>query len=238
MDKMKLSQEQLKELRYFIYKRGFREPEVMMEILDHFACKVEDKLSAKPGMSLEEAMKEAHNEFGYNGFYSIKASLDVFTRRRYVIEYRKALKKMVVKPLRLIGLLAIGVGSYFAIHWAYINNMYDSYFEYNIVSMILLLTMVFVEVSKAIILYPKRNSKSYYLDIANTINYTGFFTIWICFPLSVVKSEKQLMIYSIWGALIIVYFVLSTVAHYKMMSKAYKDYEDFKAMVPSENPLA
>ena len=46
MDSKVLSQEQLKELVRFIHSRGFREPAVVLEILDHFACKVEELLAA------------------------------------------------------------------------------------------------------------------------------------------------------------------------------------------------
>ena len=42
MDKLTLTKQQLKELKKFINSRGFREPLIVMEILDHFACLVEE----------------------------------------------------------------------------------------------------------------------------------------------------------------------------------------------------
>ena len=56
MDKVTLTKEQLEELKVFINSRGFVEPVVVLEILDHFACKVEEELEQNPQYSLKKAM--------------------------------------------------------------------------------------------------------------------------------------------------------------------------------------
>ncbi len=236
MDKVKLTPEQLKELKYFIYKRGFREPEVMMEILDHFACKVEDKLTEKPDLDLQAAMKEAHTEFGYSGFYSIKASLDVFTRRRYKRVYWGEVKKILISPLNVLMLVVIGICVYFSMQWAYIAGFYDSYFDRNIVSSFIILAVVCIELIKLIVL-PKNNDKSYHISIANTVNYGSFFLFWLFFPSRKLQSPNQIVVFSVIAAIISMYYYIITLAHYKMIKTAQKDYEEFKAFNQNENPL-
>lgn len=237
MDKVKLSQEQLKELRYFIYKRGFREPEVMMEILDHFACKVEDKLNSKPNISLEEAMKEAHNEFGYSGFYSIKASLDVFTRRKYKKIYLAEVKKTLTSVPHLLMLVLIGWCTYTSMLWANDNNKVDWLMEHNLVSSILLLVILIAEVTKAIIIR-RKYINSYYLQVANSISYFNISFSWIIIQWRIYPNHTTAVVMAILATVLSLLFVINYISHYKMLSAANKDYEEFKSFHSNENPLA
>lgn len=237
MDKMKLSQEQLKELRYFIYKRGFREPEVMMEILDHFACKVEDKLSAKPGMSLEEAMKEAHNEFGYNGFYSIKASFDVFTRRRYRNIYWTEVKAVLSNIRLMIVLAGLGYAVYATSVWAFVNKHTDWLFEENVVGLCVWLAMLVVELYK-LSQISKDLKKSYHTHIARMVIAFTPYAMWMFLPTSMTDSPKRILLSSLVIALIAVCFTVHYIASIKLLKEAKKDYEEFKSFHPNENPLA
>lgn len=237
MDKMKLSQEQLKELRYFIYKRGFREPEVMMEILDHFACKVEDKLSAKPGMSLEEAMKEAHNEFGYNGFYSIKASLDVFTRKRYKNVYWAQVKAVLKNVPVMLLLVALGYGIYTASVWAFVNKKTDWMFDENVVGISFWLIMLIVELYK-LQRINKNLKKSYHIHIAKMAVVFAPYALWLFLPTRMTDSPKRILFSSLVIALIAVWYIIHYIASWKLLKTAQKDYEEFKSFHPNENPLA
>lgn len=109
MDKITLTKEQLIELKKFINSRGFREPLIVMEILDHFACLVEEKLEANPGMSLDEAMLQAHGSFGVMGFRTIADAADVERNKKLNREFRKILVDMMRSPA--IWLLLILAGS-------------------------------------------------------------------------------------------------------------------------------
>lgn len=237
MDKMKLSQEQLKELRYFIYKRGFREPEVMMEILDHFACKVEDKLNAKPNMRLEDAMKEAHNEFGYNGFYSIKSSLDVFTRKRYKrlywAEVKAVLRNLPVMALLVVGGYAIYTGTI----WAFVNKKTDWVFDENVVGICVWLMMLVGELYKLHVIR-KDLKKSYHTHIARMIVAFAPYALWMFLPTNMTDSPKRILVSSLVIALIGVWYVIHFIASLKLLKAAQKDYEEFKSFHPNENPLA
>jgi|GEM_PF-1911098 len=237
MDKVKLSQEQLKELKYFIYGRGFREPEVMMEILDHFACKVEDKLSTNPGMKLDAAMKQAHNEFGYNGFYSIKSSLDVFTKKRYKNVYWTQVKT-VLKNIPVMLLLAgLGYGTYTASAWAFVNKKTDWMFDENVVGISFWLIMLIAELYK-LQLINKSLKKSYHVHIAKMAVVFAPYALWLFLPTSMTDSPKRILLSSLVIALIAVWYIIHYIASWKLLKTAQKDYEDFKAMMPNENPLA
>ncbi|GAA4453145.1 hypothetical protein [Rurimicrobium arvi] len=65
-----LRKEELQLLETYIKKRSLRfaEPAILSEILDHFACKVEELQAEHPGIELEEAMLRAHRSFGIRGF--------------------------------------------------------------------------------------------------------------------------------------------------------------------------
>lgn len=109
MDKITLSKEQLIELKKFINSRGFREPLIVMEILDHFACLVEEKLLANPGMPLHDAMLHAHDSFGIMGFRTIADAADVERNKRLNKQFKKTLAGMVASPA--IWLLFVLAGS-------------------------------------------------------------------------------------------------------------------------------
>lgn len=104
MDKAKLTREQLLEAVKFIKGRGFRDEVVIVEILDHFACKVEDKMAADPKLSLECALKSAHADFGPMGFQRLVSSFEEGSKSRYNAAYRRIIWGWLRNPL----FLAIG----------------------------------------------------------------------------------------------------------------------------------
>ena len=117
MDKLTLTKQQLKELKKFINSRGFREPLIVMEILDHFACLVEEKLEANPGMSLDEAMQQAHGSFGVMGFRTIADAADVERNRRLNVEFKKNLRQMMRSPAIWLLLVLAGALYYQVYSW-------------------------------------------------------------------------------------------------------------------------
>jgi hypothetical protein len=72
---MKLTLEQINQLKQWISKRGFTHLDVQLEIIDHVACAIEEKLEKDPSKSLEVAFKEVHSSFGVMGFSSLEESI-------------------------------------------------------------------------------------------------------------------------------------------------------------------
>ena len=63
-----LNKEQIREIKQFIHSRGFTHIEIEMEILDHVASAVEDKLEEDPDKPFDKAIQEIHRGFGVMGF--------------------------------------------------------------------------------------------------------------------------------------------------------------------------
>lgn len=112
---IKLQPEALKELIQFIRKRGFSDPVLIREILDHFACKTEELLSKDPRLSLSEAMTKAHESFGIRGFLPIVEAYGQYTFLKYKRIYRKFFLKVITHPKWLPLILLTGVGTYYVV---------------------------------------------------------------------------------------------------------------------------
>lgn len=80
---MKLSPDQITTLKKLISYKGFPEIDLQYEILDHVACKVEELLDKHPSLSLDDAFRKVHSEFGVFGFLDLAESYKSAIRRRY-----------------------------------------------------------------------------------------------------------------------------------------------------------
>jgi hypothetical protein len=87
---MKLNKEQINQVKNFISKRGFTYYDVQLEIIDHVACKVEDLMTADPGLSLDEAIAQTHAGFGVMGFSVVEDAMRASLQKRYWKQYSTA----------------------------------------------------------------------------------------------------------------------------------------------------
>lgn len=115
MDKIVLKKEELDQLKQFVVRKGFREPGVLLEILDHFACKVEEELEAKPSLGLEQAMENAHRSFGVSGFYPLAKTFYEQVQLRYNRLYR-AVQKQVLKQASFWFFVTAAIGVYLPLY--------------------------------------------------------------------------------------------------------------------------
>jgi hypothetical protein len=107
MDKIILSEEQLIALEKFIQKRGIKEPDVIAEILDHFACKVEELMTEYPHNNFETAVRRAHQSFGTTGFRTLaKAYEDGLSNEIWHV-YKHAALDTILSP-KILLILSIG----------------------------------------------------------------------------------------------------------------------------------
>jgi hypothetical protein len=136
MDNITLSKEQLYKLIGFIKRRGFHQPHVIVEILDHFACKVEEKMNLFPNLSLEAAMTEAHSEFGRLGFYPIVTAYEAGVKKKYNDLYKAERNNVLLNPLYMLAAILSAVFYYKGFVWAEINE-YRHVFGSNDVSALL-----------------------------------------------------------------------------------------------------
>lgn len=106
-ERKRLNTDELQALKQFIQKRGFKEVDLQYEILDHLACQVEEKMDNK-GLSFDDALIEAHNDFGVFGFSVIEDSLRKALQKQNNQEAWRELKLWASFP-RILFVYGIGV---------------------------------------------------------------------------------------------------------------------------------
>ncbi|WP_118973494.1 hypothetical protein [Taibaiella koreensis] len=109
MDKRILSPEELDRLHRFIISRSarFSQPPLLLEITDHFACKVEELLQQDSKLDLEAAMAQAHRSFGVKGFAPLAEAFEKSVYHRYKTWYRREQKQFLLS-LHLPGMILLG----------------------------------------------------------------------------------------------------------------------------------
>ncbi|OJZ14333.1 hypothetical protein [Sphingobacterium sp. 40-24] len=87
MTEKKLTKAELGILMDFIRSKGYHYVDVQLEILDHFACKVEELMSSDAGMYFNRAIDLAYASFGEAGFGSIAASYELNLQRKQINKF-------------------------------------------------------------------------------------------------------------------------------------------------------
>ncbi len=100
---MSLTQDQLLEIKEFIHSRGFNTIEVDMEILDHVACAVEERLKEQPGLTTRQAIESVHRSFGVLGFSVFEDEL----QKNLSLKLRKIFMEKIRKHLFSLNLLKV-----------------------------------------------------------------------------------------------------------------------------------
>jgi hypothetical protein len=80
---MNLNKEQLHQIKELIAQIGFNGVDVQMEILDHVASSVEDKMDENPLLSFDVAVSETHKSFGIMGFSAFAEGIVNSIRAKY-----------------------------------------------------------------------------------------------------------------------------------------------------------
>lgn len=101
---MKLTQQQIEYIRTFIKQRGFTAMDLQLEIIDHVACRIEEKMGKNPALSFEAALQQTHAEFGVLGFGQLEAAMVSSLRKKYFRQIQLELKRWLSFP----GVLLVG----------------------------------------------------------------------------------------------------------------------------------
>lgn len=228
MHKFILTPSQLQQLENYIDKRGFHDPVIKAEILDHFACKVEEIMTARPQLSLNEAIQKAHSSFGATGFYPIQANLDKHLSIKYKEIFNTELKRRFTSVPNIIVILLLSYCTFKAYVWAAVNG-YKHILGQNDVNTFLFLIML-------VSLYmPGRRSfwkfqKNYYLKTAvNAMMWMNPVLPGIIMS-NEATSSNGIQICAIINAACAVYFFAFYPAAYTTYSAAENDYEEFRKM--------
>lgn len=231
MDKVTLTKDELKQLVAFIHSRGFREPLVVMDILDHFACKVEEKLAAIKGLSLEQAMEDAHRDFGVTGFRKLAVSTESQLHIRHEREYKRSFMQHLKNiPLAAL-ILLLGICFYKGYMWADTNTV-DVLWGNNL--LVTALWLVFIAGTVAVqTSMPKRYLKA--STGTESVFGTASFIAFIMFFTSATSGVATMG--GMWPALycsaVFVYLILHFLAEYKTINKIFENYKELEDMLAS-----
>jgi hypothetical protein len=102
---MKLSAEQIAQIKSWISKRGFTHTDVQYEIIDHVASAIEQKMEEKPDFSLEKAFGEVHRSFGVYGFAEVEEAITSRLNKELWRSYWAATKEILLSSRILIPIL-------------------------------------------------------------------------------------------------------------------------------------
>lgn len=110
---MKLSSDQINTLKKLISFKGYKEIDVQYEILDHVACRVEVLMEENPKLTLEDAFRKTHSEFGIFGFADLEESYKKGIQKKFQSRYWGSLRSFLTS-YRLTYLFLLGWALYFA----------------------------------------------------------------------------------------------------------------------------
>ncbi|QNR85511.1 hypothetical protein H9N25_03275 [Pedobacter riviphilus] len=80
---MNLTKEQLDYIRSFIQQKGYNYIDVQLEILDHVASSVEEKMEENPLLGIDAAINDTQEAFGPDGFAVIQKSVVNGLKKKY-----------------------------------------------------------------------------------------------------------------------------------------------------------
>ena len=219
MHKASLNDEQICKLIGFIESRGFHDPGVIVEILDHFACKVEEKLTADPRLSLESAMANAHADFGVIGFYYLQANYEANTRKKYKSIYRAERKKILLNPAIVIISLILAFLVYKAFGWAEIHaNLWGSNLVSDLLFVYFMAATIFAFVKFKI---PKRRNKITQSIMSGDI--VGSIFVTSLASQFGPHAPKGIVILSVLSALVFFYITIRSLAIYATFKSGKKE---------------
>ena len=104
---MKLSPDQITTLKKLISFKGYEEIDVQYEILDHVACRIEVLMEENKKLSLEDAFRKTHAEFGIFGFADLADSYRESIRKKFWSKYWASLRSLLTS-YRVVYLFLLG----------------------------------------------------------------------------------------------------------------------------------
>lgn len=225
MESKHLSDEQISFLKDYIRKRGFVNAIEIQEILDHFACKVEEVLELHPTLTLQQAMLQAHTSFGVKGFEPLVAAFKRNQTALYRKTYFTTLKASVTQPKWLLLVIASVIACYQIFRITDVQLFIDDYsFSFLVLYMastLLINWYVFLGAHQSIY-------KSYFYGLMpseEVILSIVPFILFINFPSTYSKTE------AIVSALFLVYMFVERVAYYQILKKMKANDTDYYHIV-------
>lgn len=124
-----LTQEQIQYLHQFCTKHYVRFYDLQLELVDHLANAIEQKMDENPKLNFEQALDEVYKGFGIFGFSRIVSERDLALRKKYQKSFWKYFLSYFTPPrlaLTFLIFLALNVPIYF-FQKQYIHSFFIAY---------------------------------------------------------------------------------------------------------------
>lgn len=200
---MNLTKEQLASIKAFINKKGITYLDVQMEILDHVASSVEERMTANENLSFDDALKQTHASFGIFGFGAIEDAIVNGMSKKY----RRIFWKSFLSFFGLKYILLVLAGCYLIYTAQVIIDDHFQFLAYFLIAVILAVAVGFFVVLK-------NNNYKQLLVFKNSVSYLSFigsgFLIWNYLIgnikyFGIVDDQLMLMISSVTLNLVAIY---------------------------------
>ena len=100
---MQLTKQQIEKLRIHLEESGFKYIDVQMEILDHVATAVEERMTENANLTFQDAVNQTQSSFGPKGFKQIEASIIKGISSRYKkLFFKKFISLLSYKYIALV----------------------------------------------------------------------------------------------------------------------------------------
>jgi len=150
---MKLSAEEISQIKAWISKKGFTHTDVQFEIIDHVASAIEEIKVQNPEMSLEAAFNKVRESFGPLGFLTFEESIQKRYNSKLMKSYILAAKSFLMSPKLII------LGLTLALLYL-ISNRFSQYF--NLVIQSILISYAILSMGYSFYLFrTKKHLKNY-----------------------------------------------------------------------------
>jgi len=115
-----LSNYQVNYLRHFLVQKYVRYEDVQLELIDHLATAIEEKIKEEPEITFESALGQVYRGFGVGGFARIVKEKEKSMRKFWRKHVWKCFLEFLKPPLVFVGialyLLFWGIQTQFQIH--------------------------------------------------------------------------------------------------------------------------
>lgn len=228
MDKYILDADELQQLKEYIYRHGFREQTTMVEILDHFACKVEELKTADPQLPFDMAMDKAHKSFGVAGFYPLVKAYELTLEKKYKKIFGANVKKVIFHPVHAALLIFMGIAvskAYVAadtngwmVHQFGVNDVHVLCYAFFLIGGIILNLGMF-----------KRTAENPIIKSAHAVGNGWWLLAYVCLPLAP-EPHKHVTTLAILAGVATTSFLIFTMARYRTIKSAVAAYDEIMEM--------
>ena len=215
MTNKQLSPDQIQALFKFMRQKYVDYYDVQIELVDHFACAIEDIWKERPNTTFEQATQQIYNRFPLTGFYQLIDKKRKALVKRIKSHTWKHVKEFLRLPKIMATLLAVVIGYIF---FSYVPR--PTWFAY--------LIMV-IATGRIFYLLNGLNATTYrkkFLVLETLQNSQVGFSFIIYVPHFFLEETGTLPPWMLIGlSCITVLFILISIGHYKVATSIYSDWQ-------------